>query len=52
MELAGGFAGEVEEAGEDYELVVVFHEARRAITPGQVLALYVGDDCLGGGIIS
>ena len=43
---------EVEEAGEDYELVVVFHEARRAITPGQVLALYVGDDCLGGGIIS
>lgn len=45
-------SGEVEEVGEDYELDVVFHEARRAITPGQVLALYLGDDCLGGGIIS
>ena len=43
---------EVEEVGEDYELDVVFHEARRAITPGQILALYLGDDCLGGGIIS
>ena len=43
---------EVDEVGEDYVLDVVFHEARRAITPGQILALYLGDDCLGGGIIS
>jgi tRNA-specific 2-thiouridylase len=31
---------------------VVFDEARRAITPGQALVLYEGDDVLGGGWIS
>ncbi len=30
---------------------VVFDEARRAITPGQSVAFYEGDDLLGGGII-
>ena len=35
-----------------YELVVTFDEPHRAITPGQILALYTGEECLGGGIIS
>jgi tRNA methyl transferase len=35
-----------------YDLVVTFDEPHRAITPGQILALYAGDECLGGGIIS
>jgi tRNA methyl transferase len=35
-----------------YDLVVTFDEPHRAITPGQILALYTGDECLGGGIIS
>jgi tRNA methyl transferase len=46
------FPNELEEVPEDYVLDVVFHEARRAITPGQVLALYLRDECLGGGVIS
>ncbi len=35
--------------GGDFE--VVFDEAQSAITPGQAVALYDGDDCLGGGWI-
>ena len=46
------FPSELEEVLEDYVLDVVFHEARRAVTPGQVLALYMGGECLGGGVIS
>ncbi|GIV58518.1 MAG: tRNA-specific 2-thiouridylase MnmA [Rhodothermaceae bacterium] len=40
----------VRQTGED-ELEVHFAEARRAITPGQALVLYEGEDVLGGGWI-
>jgi tRNA-specific 2-thiouridylase len=33
-------------------LQVVFDEPQRAVTPGQSIVLYDGDECLGGGIIS
>ena len=36
----------------DYELVVSLNQPQRAVTPGQILALYQGEECLGGGIIS
>jgi tRNA U34 2-thiouridine synthase MnmA/TrmU len=29
----------------------VFHEDRKAITPGQSIVLYEGNDVIGGGII-
>ena len=36
---------------EDGRLEVRFDEPRRAITPGQSVVLYEGDDVVGGGII-
>ncbi len=35
----------------DGRLLIRFHDARRAITPGQSVVLYDGDDVVGGGII-
>jgi tRNA-specific 2-thiouridylase len=35
----------------DGRLVLEFHEAQRAVTPGQSVVLYDGENCLGGGII-
>jgi tRNA-uridine 2-sulfurtransferase len=37
--------------GPDGRLVVEFDEPRRAITPGQSVVLYEGDDIVGGGVI-
>jgi len=37
---------------DDGTLQVVFDEKRRAITPGQSVVLYEGDDVVGGGVIS
>lgn len=45
-----GAACEVERVGED-ELLCVFDEEQRAITPGQALVLYDGDYVAGGGSI-
>jgi tRNA-specific 2-thiouridylase len=35
----------------DGTLHVKFHEDRKAITPGQSIVLYEGNDVIGGGII-
>jgi tRNA-specific 2-thiouridylase len=40
----------VREAGEN-RLVLDFDQPQRAVTPGQSVVLYDGDNCLGGGII-
>lgn len=36
---------------EDGRMSVVFDHPQRAVTPGQSLVLYDGDECLGGGVI-
>ena len=43
--------GAVIEKKDEKEAVVLFDEQQRAVTPGQSLVIYDGDQCLGGGII-
>lgn len=37
---------------DDDHLTLVFERAQRAVTPGQAVVLYDGDECLGGGTIT
>jgi tRNA-specific 2-thiouridylase len=40
------------ETDDDGNLTVRFHAPRRAVTPGQSVVLYDGNDVIGGGIIT
>ena len=35
----------------DNQVLVKYHQGEKAVTPGQVCAFYIEDECLGGGII-
>lgn len=39
------------EAGEDSQLRISFTEPQRAVTPGQYIVFYAGEQCLGGAVI-